>query len=114
MTDELADDSDDEKRLYKAESRAGSKVKEAKAKAIKKKPLRKYPAWPRNAFNTSPYGHQINSMAANSVNTSQSPIQAGISKPVPPSHSQALGPCFQCGKLGHFRRACPLLTQNPK
>ena len=103
VADELADDSDDEKRLYKAEGRAGRKIKEAKAKT-KKKPLRKSPPWwqpkpgvtSQGVFNTGQSSTQF-------TQPSKSPAQ-----PVP----QVLGPCFQCGKMGHFRRACPLLAQN--
>ena len=111
VTDELADDSDDEKRLYKAESRAGRKVKEAKAKTTKKKPLRKYPVWPRNTFNTSPYG-QINTGTSNPINTSQSAIQSGISKPALQSHSQALGPFMW--EVGALQKGLPLTNPELK
>ena len=43
--DELADGSDDEKRLYKAELRAGKKVKSMRAKKKKDQPVRKDRVW---------------------------------------------------------------------
>ena len=91
MADELAENSDDEKRLYKAESRAGRKLKDTKAKRGKK-PLRKsFLGWQARPNNAPP------------------PVSAGpnatASHNLPPSRPfqpQVLGPCFQCGKLGHF------------
>jgi len=41
---------------------------------------------------------------------SQQAVQAAlIQRTVAPASVSSLGPRFQCGKLGHFRRACPLL-----
>ena len=44
------------------------------------------------------------------VLASQQAVQAAsIQRTVAPASVSSLGPRFQCGKLGHFRRACPLL-----
>lgn len=103
MADELADNSDDEKRLFKAESRAGRKLKDTKAKRGKK-PLRKiFTGWQaRAAYAPPPVSSTLTTAAGQSPQASR------------PSQPQVLGPCFQCWKLGHFCRSCPLLNQNPK
>ena len=102
--DELAEDSDDEKRLVKAEARAGRKLKQKLAKGKVKKTFKKPSGW----WQKLPYS---NNAAANSS-------FAGSSIPVPgtrvsqTSVSQSgvsqLGPCFCCGGMGHFKKQCPV------
>ncbi len=96
--DELADGSDDEKRLYKAE-RAGRKVKATKQKFRKKDQpnrvwRRKWQSQPGSVFNGN--GPQPSSSVA------PKPSGGEASKP-----RSSLGPCFECGKHGHFRKNCP-------
>ena len=108
--DELADNSDDEKRLFRAETRAGRKLKQknfknAKKRSVSRKPVRA--SWWGPALTG---GEPVHSNASALVgilprlqvakNTSQGSGGAGTSQ---------LGPCYMCGKMGHYRRACPLL-----
>ena len=105
-TDELADNSDDEKRLFKAEARAGKKLKTAKAK--NKKPLGSKRASYLTALQK----------AANIPSQGSQGLQSpGLMQSREPSGSQlgrvqpaVVVPCVQCGTLGHFRRNCPLLS----
>ena len=79
----LADDSEDEKRLYRAESRANRK---AKAEKAKRRPVRRY----------NPY------RPAATV-TSQSLQQADEG-----AGSRKAGLCFLCHKPGHWKNTCEL------
>ena len=98
--DELADGSDDEKRLYKAELRADRKMKATKQKRKPSQPIKKdwRPRWqPSNMFGGNvhvPVGQSSSSMGSK-------PSMAG-ERPRASS-----GPCFECGKYGHFRKFCP-------
>ena len=87
VTDELAEISDDEKRLYRAETPAGRKLKANKAKAKKQPPSRRRGSF--SGTNNQSYLGQISTQQA--------------------TKSSVYGPCFQCGMIGHFRHACPLL-----
>ena len=93
--DELAENSDDEKRLYRAEMRAGRKLKAAAAKNRKTKEfLRK--EWRPGSPTTSDAG-SVSSQRSSSSSSGSIPVVHG------------LGTCFLCGKRGHFRRSCPLV-----
>jgi len=95
------DNSDDEKRMYKVELRAGRKHKAAEA--AKNQKVEKG-ASARAGFARYPVRGDSNALA------SQQAVQAAsIQRTAAPASGSSLGPCFQCGKLGHFRRACPLL-----
>ncbi len=115
MDDELADNSDDEKRMQKAEMRAGRKLKAAAAARQKKKNFSQYgPAKARDPTSLSPSGPSYQGYYS---------WKSGIRQPVPykgfaPSAGwyrptlpagRGVGPCWHCGKEGHFRSKCPLL-----
>ena len=94
--DELAENSDDEKRLYRAEMRAGRKLKAAAAKNRKRKEFLKKPQLQTDSPTTSGAG-LVSSQWSSSSSSGSVPVVHG------------LGPCFLCGKMGHFRKSCPLV-----
>ena len=100
----LAANSDAEKRLYRADVLAGRKCKAAAVKGKKKREFfRKrlvlqvsVAAQPMAAGNSSSF-----SLAPNQQYSSSSARAVPV--------VQGLGPCFLCGKMGHFRKSCPVL-----
>ena len=101
--DELADNSDNEKRQFRAEQRAGRKVKAAAAKSKRKEDFLKKDWRPRFQSGTD----------ISETTSGQQAMQ--LSSSAPPKSTpvvQGLGPRFICGKLGHFRNTCPLVQNN--
>ena len=86
---DLAENSDDEKKILKAETRAKTKISEMKKK---QRPKNKNVGYP--APSTVPNSSEQN--------------------PVPPQQPQTLvrGPCFACGKFGHLRSSCPMVQRS--
>ncbi|VDI45452.1 Hypothetical predicted protein [Mytilus galloprovincialis] len=82
-TNLLAEDSEDEKRIYKAQSRADSKIKKEKAK---------------RKTDTRPAPYKTKSLAP------ENPIPVNTNKMFRP------GRCFNCSETGHWRRECPHAT----
>ena len=110
--DELADNSDDEKRLFRAEARAGrrSKQKTSKSLNIRKKGAQAGASSraPGSVVPRTPTGGVAElAQASLLVQNLLSPLTARQS--LPAAERSQLGPCFMCGKMGHLRRACPLL-----
>ena len=91
--DELAEDSDDEKRFVKAEAQAGRKLKQKLMKGKVKKP-------PYYTMANASSSESTNYDQATNVRASQALSQPGLSK---------IGPCFGCGFMGHFNKQCPVL-----
>ena len=111
--DELADNSDDEKKLFEAEARAGRKLRQKLAKGKGKKTV----------YSRKPGSASWNKWQPAGSSFNQPSMTVGIDTPrhVPgasiasqgasqPSLSQ-LGPCFLCGNMGHFKKSCPLWAQ---
>ena len=113
VENELADGSDDEKRLSRADARAGKKLKAQKSGRGMRKP------------NTYGYAYRRNN-SFTTHNLSLGPSQGAQFVPpsmyhpmVPAQHSAIkypartgvsmanTGPCFECGMVGHFRKYCP-------
>ena len=124
VEDELADNEDDEKRLLRADARAGKKLKSAQrgGRGSAKKFFPKRSQWnfqgPRSSVFTAgglstgasqfmPYANVYPAaVAASQQNFSRNQSQVGVS----PS---TFGPCFECGMPGHYRRYCPKLMNKP-
>lgn len=104
VEDELADNSDDEKRLLRAEGRAKRKYKANEEKKKKqhdrKQFLKRDIRFPRTANSIRDGPNQSHSR--------NNPIPLANNGTI----SSPLGPCFQCGKTGHLRRYCPLNSKN--
>ena len=104
--DELASNSDDEKRIYRAELRAAKKVKSASQKAANKK---KFSRGGRSFGGTATHPSQHFPRQFSASLQSGGAVLPHGSSSLPVGARQVVGPCFQCGKEGHFRRSCPLL-----
>ena len=101
---DLADDEEDEKKIYRAESRAARSTKRFTSRSVQQR---------RNDTSTS---------TTPQLSASQLP---NLFSRVHPQHSSqrlATGLCFACGKPGHWRACCPNLqfsgpsnvSQHPK
>lgn len=93
--DELADGSDDEKRLYKAELRAGKKVKAGKGKRKSANKSSWKPRWQPPSIASAEVAPQPSSSNGVKPSATGRPAQS------------MLGPCFECGKMGHLKSSCP-------
>ena len=109
VEDELADNSDDEKRLNRADARASKKLKAQKNGKGTRKPN---PYAYRKNFNNS-HNWSFGPAAGQSMPPSMYPMvptQPGAMYPAGTGVGMAaLGPCFECGMPGHYRKYCPNL-----
>lgn len=96
---ELADNSEDEKKMYKAEVRPKAQIKDRKPKFGKSAPKGE---GKRPRFSSPLHGL---TQAGNPTPTLESQYRARQTKP---------GTCFHCGKPGHWRAQCPAATGNSK
>ena len=96
----LASDSDDEKRIYKAEARASRKLK-----AERTKKARSYRAW-----RPYPKSAPVATAASSASGMNYTPEVAA------PNARRLPGVCFTCGKQGHWKGApeCPAVNGNVK
>ena len=93
--DDLANDSDDERRMEKAKGKAEKKLaKKRKKKDVKAKEV--FGVKPPGVFGTQRI------FPAKSMEVAKSSSAA-----VKPTPRFPLGTCFECGETGHWRRECP-------
>ena len=109
VDDELAEDSDDEKRLFRAEGRAKRKVKTNDDKKKKLFTKRQSFRGRDSPFQRQPmpglrYPRGYDDMGGRGIGS----FNHQIRKPEGLSLQGGVGPCFQCGKLGHLRKNCPV------
>ena len=114
--DELADDSDDEKRLEKAEKAAEKKAglrKRKRAQQQQQQP--KFPRFPTRE-KASPYNYTFPPPALQWKPQQALPVGPGVgARHTPQASPRAVGPCFACGEMGHLRTYCPKIqTQERK
>ena len=89
-TNELAADEDDEKRMQRAESRAGKKIKQKQnAKQSSKKRFK------QGESRLDIFDPSGNKLFRGGVGSASS------------SSSSARGSCFFCGQFGHWKESCP-------
>jgi hypothetical protein len=97
---ELASDSEDEKRIRRAEASASRKRKESRKKKSSSKPR---------------YSGRFDSMANLSVSGDrvavQRPFRASTDNSVRGGGSGGPGPCLSCGDSSHWRSTCPKLRK---
>ena len=103
--DELATDSDDEKRIEKAE-------KSAEKKALKRKKQRAEPSSkqsrPERSSGIMAGREAIRPLFPNMSALYSPPAKRSNSFPA----RQVVGPCYQCNEFGHLRRNCPKLNMS--
>ena len=100
---ELADDSDDEKKIYRAEARAAKNSRRS--------------IFQRNASRST--STVSSAQPASTATVQSSPIPTIVTRGTTFGQvSRAFGPqrfaagaCFACGKIGHWRASCPLNQQ---
>ena len=95
----LADDSDDEKRIYSAERRARVAISTHKKKKALPSTTGKKP---------SPSQGPV---ASTSSQPQPQSFQSGFNFPTFPSRQPNIGTCFGCGKPGHWRACCPVMAK---
>ena len=96
---DLADDSEDEKRIYSAERHARAVISSRKRKKSSAMAATK---------RSSPLRGSVSSPSSQSQIQSYQPATASSGfLPRRPN----IGTCFACGKTGHWRACCPAMTK---
>ena len=96
QADELADNSEDERRIHKAEKAAEKRLIKKKKKMESQKATAQRRSSSRTGLGAGPY--------LETPRLGVSPLSATQLRP--PS-TRPLGPCYNCGELGHLKRTCP-------
>ena len=100
-SNELAENSEDEKRLFRAEKAAEKKCSKRRRRFPRKDELVQKLAW-----------NQSTEMTPQSV-SAVATKQAGSSGGQTSQASRPIGPCFRCAAWGHLQRNCPKMAKYP-